>query len=343
MRVCRCIFAGLFALLPVAVCAQVQGQGQGQGGGIGSQCSEVQVNVRIYAPQGGPLQETIRFTLVAEDGHRPPEDFYTDSRGIYNFSSLRPLRNYTILVPGDGRRFGDTRHSFIAMCRQMSVPVQLSDVMLRQESKGPSVSLYSLKQDVPRAARREYDQAIDQLEKDDATRALKHLERAVQLFPDYVEALNELAVLQMKAGELAAAEQNLRHALSIDAAAVLPLLNLGLVLMRQEKYADAIEPLEKATQLAPANARAYMLLGSAQMAAGRAEPAELSLQRAYELGGKNMARANLELARLYARRSLYDRAVASLSKYLDDVPDDPNSASLKETLERLRAAARGKS
>ena len=313
-------------------------------GQAGNQNQIVAVTVQLFAPEGGPLQETVIITLIAEDGHRPPEDFYTDSRGSQTFVNLRAMVNYAIVVKSDGRRWGDTRYSFLPVGRRMSVAVQLSNMPRKLEEKnGSSVSMYSLKQDVPRAARREYDQALDQLDKDDLPRAQKHLERAVQLFPDYVEALNELAVLQMKAGELAPAEQNLRHALGIDTAAVLPLLNLGLCLMRQEKYAPAVEPLEKATQLAPTNARAYMLLGSAQMAAGSADPAELSLQRAYELGGKNMARANLELARLYARKSLYERAVASLTKYLDDVPDDPNSASLKETLERLRAAARGKS
>lgn len=334
MRVSCGISGVVLALLLVVSAQPVQAQGS-------LDRAPVHVTIQLKGPNGGPMQEVTRITLVAEDAHRPPEDFYTGSNGSASLGELKQRVNYAVVVASDGLRWGDTRHSFMAMGRRMNVAVQLEP--LRRAvvtSGGPSVSAYSLRQDVPRAARREYDLALAQIEKDDLERAQKHLEQAVELFPDYVEALNELAVLLMKAEKPAEAEVHLRHALSIDTAAVRPQLNLGLSLLRQRKYPPAVESLERATQLDPTNAQAHLLLGSAYLGTGDASNAEKVWLRAYELGGKRMARANLELARLYARAGLYDRAISALSKYLEEVPDDPNTESLKETLARLRAAAR---
>lgn len=294
---------------------------------------------QVLAPEGGPLSTHLRFQLITENGSRPPEYMYTDSKGGFTILGLVAFERYSILVESDGATYGRTVHSFMTSGRRMTLRVLLNRFERPlADLKGNSVSVAELKQHVPREARREYDAAIKRMLRQDHAGARAQLERALAIFPDFVAARNELATLLMKQGKLAEAEQHLQHALRVDASAVHPLLNLGLCLYRQEKYAEAIVHLEKAIQLQPGHATGQMLLGIALVMSGREDRAEPVLARAYELGGKSCARANFYLSRLYARKKDYSRAAAALETYLRDAPDDPNRRDLERTLEKLRDA-----
>jgi Tfp pilus assembly protein PilF len=197
-----------------------------------------------------------------------------------------------------------------------------------------------LNQSIPRAARNEYGAAVEQLAKGDLDRARKSFHRAIELYPEFVEARSELAALHMRDGDNARAEALLRRALEIDNSAVRATLNLGLCLYRQQRYADALPFLERGVQLQPVNGHAHMLLGITLVLSGDDARAEPILLRAYEQGGKHCARAQYYLSRLYTRQKNYPRAAGALELYLRDLPDDPDAESLRATLTKLRAAVR---
>ena len=144
----------------------------------------------------------------------------------------------------------------------------------------------------------------------------------------------------LREARLSEAEAQLRRALAVDADAARPLLNLGLCLYRQQRSKEAIAPLERALQLQPINPSGNMLLGMVQVQAGKDQEAEAVFLRAYEQGGRRVARAQLYLSRIYTRRQDYDRAANALDVYLTDVPDEPNAQDLRATLVKLRAAGR---
>jgi Tfp pilus assembly protein PilF len=207
-------------------------------------------------------------------------------------------------------------------------------------SSAASVSVAELNQSIPRAARNEYGAAVEQLAMGDSDRARKSFLRAIELYPDFVEARSELAALHMRDGDNAGAEALLRRALKIDNSAVRANLNLGLCLYRQRRYADALPFLERGVQLQPMNGHAHMLLGITLVLSGDDARAEPILLRAYEQGGKHCALVQYYLSRLYTRQKNYPRAAEALELYLRDLPDEPDAESLRATLTKLRAAAR---
>jgi Flp pilus assembly protein TadD len=303
--------------------------------------SATRVNVRgqIYAPSGAPMEGNIRFRLSGEDGDRPPEVFDTDTKGSFILYSMKQGASYTLVVDSDGKNWATTTERFYALGPRPYVTIHLRP-MESASSSLASVSVAELNQNIPRAARNEYGAAVEQLAKGDLGRARKSFQRAIELYPEFVEARSELAVLLMRDGDNAGAEALLRRALEIDNAAVRATLNLGLCLYRQQRYADALPFLERGVQLQPVNGQAHMLLGITLVMSGDDVQAEPILLRAYEQGGKHCARAQYYLSRLYTRQKNYARAAGALELYLRDLPDDPDAESLRATLTKLRAAVR---
>jgi Tfp pilus assembly protein PilF len=321
-------------------CACVPAALAQQGGTVSSGNENHLVNVRLqfYLPHGEPLQQNIRFQLIADDASRPPDYHFTNSAGTVVLYRLEAFSTYIVVVETDGKTWSTTTTRFLVTPgRAPSVQVQLEPFRTERVVSGPTVSAAALQQKVPRDARRKFENAVKQLEKGKYADAEPLLVRAVEIFPDYVDARNELAVTLMKAGKLAEAEQHLRRALQVDSAAVRPLLNLGLCLQRQRRFVDAEPFLEKASQLRPDHAMSLYLLGMNDVLRGKDDDAEPRLVRAYDLGGSNVARTQLLLAQLYTRRKDYPRAAAALETYLRDVPEAPDAAHLQNVLGRLRA------
>ena len=289
-------------------------------------------------PGGAPFQGNIRIQLSGEDGQRPPEYFFTDSKGAFVLMNLSQGASYTLVVESDGKNWATTRETFWALGPRPYVTVHLRPLESTHTS-GAAVSVAELNQNVPRGARKEFETAVEQLAGGDVARARKGFERAIELFPDYVDARSELAVLLMREGDLARAETLLRHAIEIDSAAARPQLNLGLCLYRQQRYADALPFLERGVQLQPVNPNGNLVFGITLVMAGNDARAEPVLRTAYEQGGKAYAKAELYLSRLYTRQKKYGPAAEALDTYLRDVPGDPDADSLRATLGKLRAAS----
>jgi Tfp pilus assembly protein PilF len=322
-----------FFILGLMACGQAGAQG-------GRSFQPQTVRGQLYLPNGAPLHSVVRILLESEDSTRPPEYYFTDSLGKFVFRELNPKSTYRIIVESDGKNWDTTIETFYILGERTYVTVHLRPPGAKEKKTDKnSVSVSELQQDVPRAARREYEEAMALRERGEAERSRAALERAIELFPDFVDARNELAVALLQEGKLDAAEAQLRRALLADTAAVRPLLNLGLCLYRQQRYAEALPHLERAVQHDPRHPRGNMLLGIVLVMLRQDDRAEPVLLRAYDLGGKAVAKANLYLSRIYTRRQDYARAAESLQEYLNDVPDDPGAEALRATLAKLRNAS----
>jgi Flp pilus assembly protein TadD len=317
--------AGAFAVGTLGVCAQIQ------------QNVRVDVLGQVYGPGGGSIPHSIRLHFADDKALRPPEIIFTDSNGRFVIYGLNQGENYSLTVDANEPFWGQTTVRFTPLGRRPAVQVYLNPYKSpKPEHDSASISAAALRAHIPRKARQQFSAGVEEVAKENYAKARRRFENAVAAYPGFVEARNELAVVLMKQGDLAGAELQLRSALESDGAAVMPLMNLGLCLYRQQRYGEAGRPLERAVQLQPENYRAHLLLGMTWVMAGDDPRAEAALLRAYALGGARAARAQFYLSHYYTRRQGYAQAARALEIYLHDVPADPNAAELQRTLERLR-------
>ncbi len=120
--------------------------------------------------------------------------------------------------------------------------------------------------------------------------AAEVLEEVHELEPDNVEAVAALAESEEGLGELAAAERHARRALERDDGHATANLVMGMILMKQESYAEAKDALLKALAAEPESPKAHY---------------QLSLAYA-RLGDRESSREHVELYRR-AQRDIEER------------------------------------
>jgi Flp pilus assembly protein TadD len=107
--------------------------------------------------------------------------------------------------------------------------------------------------------------------------------KALQIFPSYVAARNNLATLMLNTGKREEALTHFQRALAEDPDYYLSHIGLAETLLSMGKQQDALPHLLKAKQLLPDNSWAHDLLGLSFSKSGRYETALVEFRRAIEL------------------------------------------------------------
>ena len=154
--------------------------------------------------------------------------------------------------------------------------------------------------------------------------AIAAYKQAAALEPANPEAHLSAGLLLEKENRFADAEQEYKQALEIDSASADALAGLAIIYMRGNRLAEASEVLRKLVAVHPEDAAAHMQLGRVLAATGKDDDAIAALQTATKLapGDLNVQR---DLADLYSGAKKYDLAEAQYRTLLSANPDDAQS------------------
>jgi len=108
---------------------------------------------------------------------------------------------------------------------------------------------------------------------DDPDAAAEEFQKELRLDPDHAEALIQMAHLETRRGNAAAALPAAEKAVSLVPDVPAGRLVLGRALLDLERTDEAITQLERAAQLAPESAEVHFTLSRAYQRAGRSEDA----------------------------------------------------------------------
>jgi TolA-binding protein len=286
----------------------------------------------------------MRVSLV-DDNQQPIGTVFTDISGKFQFRRV-VSGVYHVRVETGATLYEELSERLdlqSATPRGGNEPVMLDLILKPKKGEAPKPTADVLFfQEVPPAARAEYDRAVGSLKKDRWDQAQASLKKGIEIFPDFYQALETLGSEQVRRGEFDAAIPVLTHALEINERAPKSLYALGVALLKLNHNSDAAEWLKKAAAQDGKNPNVYMMLGIAYGNQGMIEPAEASLRRAYELGGEQAADAHLYLAGIYNKRTNYTRAIAELELYLKEARDVKDPGRIRSMIESLRAKERAK-
>jgi len=297
--------------------------------------AQVSMQGQVFLPTGDPLQEVVRLALKSDDPRRDVEFIFTDGQGRFILRGLAPLRTYTLTIEGDGRRYATTTVTFYAQPRGY-LPVNLLPLEKKEVPPRPgTISVSRLRRDPDKEAARLYREALEEIEKGKLTSAEEKLRRAIKRDAEFVEAYNELAVLQMGKKAYAEAERLLRQALEREPDALHPLLNLGICLNHLGRYQEAATSLRRVLERSPNWLTAHVHLGIALLESDEVLEAESHLIRGTKAEGLERALAYLYLGKLYAQTGQIPKAVEAWSVYLQMDPHSPNAERIRALLAQL--------
>ncbi len=190
-----------------------------------------------------------------------------------------------------------------------------------------TVGVSSLK--VPEDALNELKQAEKAAAQGSLDHAIEHAEKAIELYPEYFEAYNNLAVYQSQAGRNEEATLFFEKAIALHPDAVGANLNLGRVLLDLNRPREAVVYLKHAAEVDKTAAVIQYHLARALILCDRLPDAVKPLKRALELQPP-VDRACFLLAHVLYQLGDIAGAVREMESYLKTKP--PQADELKQLL-----------
>lgn len=289
----------------------------------------------VLLPNGAFLNERARVVLMADRGVR--SNVYTDEQGRFQFSGLTPAI-YEIVVEPDGDRFEKARAKIEVFPNSPSI-LNINLVAKKStEAKNSTkvVSAGELDTSVPGKAKKEFERASELTSSGQTDEAILHLRKAIEFYPNYLMAHNDLGTQLLGQQKLDEAAAEFRRAIEIDPKAFNPHLNLGIVLVQQKQFGAALTTLTEALKLKSDSAAAILYDGLARQGLKDLEGAERQLLLAHNLGGSQFALALFHLGQIYSDRGDRSRARDAFEEYLREQPNAPESAEARKMLRILR-------
>ena len=265
----------------------------------------------------------------------------TDDQGRYGFYQVPGGRyRLTVINPNDPTQLtdrveADTSRSFAS---RVQVHLYLRTAPPTAKAAKPGViSAAEAAQQVPKNARKAYEQGLKLQKENRPEQALAQFDQAIELYPGYFQALTERANLLMQRNQLAEAEAGFERALALNSKYPPALRGIGYCQLQQKKFPAALINLEKAFSLEPEVAPTLLLLGYANLSLNRHAEARECLQQALKLGPESAARAHVYLGEIFSREGKYKEAADEIRRYLKLKPEAPDAARLKELEAQWRA------
>ena len=205
-------------------------------------------------------------------------------------------------------------------------------------SERPPVVGTVFAQAVPPDAEKEYRSAVISISKGEREAAVVKLKSAINIFPTYFLALQQLGLLYIDTEKDQQAIEPLKKSLEVNPRSAQSHLGLGMAYVNLDHPKEAIKDLNEALALDRRDFRSHLCLGMALINTGKLDEAETSLKEAYSIGGPNQARtAHLYLASIYSTRKEYRKAIAELETYMRENPKAPNASKIQEAIAKMKA------
>jgi predicted Zn-dependent protease len=299
----------------------------------------------IFWPSGHPADVRIGIKLRSLTGG----DFVTttDPDGKFIFAGVSQGL-YDVIVDGE-KEFEPIRHRIDVIQSKNPTP-QYYNVSIRLTYTKATIAIHAsktvakptvIKADnagVPKRALVFYEKALELSNTKDHRGAIEQLKLAIEQYPDFMNAFNEMGVQYLKLNELEKADEALLAALKIKPDAMEPLVNRGITLFRLNRFRDAEPVLQMALKINDQSAVGHYYMGRTLAKLKRYNEAEKELYFSISLSPDEMKEAHRILAMMFIDTDDRRRAIAELETYLKLAPSAPDAEQLKQALKQLKGA-----
>jgi tetratricopeptide (TPR) repeat protein len=322
------------SLFPANVLAQRPGPTPPTGGkgqtGIGQLPSMGAANLKVFVKgaDGAPVDQLALVILSTEGGqnlqqasaHGGYAEFTGVVAGSYNVEVVAPGYDRAVErldLNGPGERVVAVTLKPASDGRQAAAPA------------GPPI--------LAPKAKKELGKALEAMRAGKLPDARGHLDAAYRLAPGNPEVNYVFGIYSVETNDLAKAHTYFENVLNFYPKQGGALRSLGIVLLRENKPADAAAYLQRAVEAEPASWLAHSLLADAYLRMNSIDESILQAERALKLGHAQAAIVQPLLARALASRGDKEQAILVLQTYIEDHPSD---AAATKQLENLQLAAR---
>jgi Flp pilus assembly protein TadD len=190
---------------------------------------------------------------------------------------------------------------------------------------------------VPDDARKEYDKGESALASRNPEEGLKHIQKAIKIYPDYPQAYRLLGEAYLQKQDWEQAEAALKHSISLEPKLVASYLDLGGLRNQTKNYPGAEEALKKCLELSPDTPAAQYELAKTYWATGRwqdaAPLAESAVQKLPDMASAHVLLGNIRLKQRNAAGALHE-----FQEYLRLEPEGSMAPQVRDVVAKLQKA-----
>jgi len=293
---------------------------------------------------GGNPVTSIRVSLEDENS-QPIRTVFTDASGRFKFPGLR-AGNYRLRAETAGLPYEENSQPIELYSIQnvgstsTTEETNVFDITLRRKKSGSSGSTPAVvfAQVVPPSARDEFNKGASSLAKDPQNGMLA-LKKAIEIFPDYYDALALLGTEYLQKGQFDNSIATLVHAVEVNSKAYQCMYGLGVAFLNLKQFGESITWLQKAADGDPTNSDVFMKLGIAYGNKGALTDSETQLKKAYQMG---VVDSLLYLAGIYNKQEKYGEAWRQLELYLKEAKGLKDKSKINEMITSLKAKEKAK-
>jgi hypothetical protein len=292
-------------------------------------------------PENSSITGTVR-----DMNNRPIKDIQVQLRnmggGVVNSASTSGSGSFEFSLVASGTYLVVATAGTQQASERVEVSGWSNVVSLRMPVNGPqdgmagnTVSVVQYR--IPGKARDEYRKAHELAKKGNLEEANKYLARALELCPNYADALTLRGILKLNQRETEGAIADLDKAIQSDANYAMAYMVMGSALNQQARFDEALRALERGESLAPNYWQGHFEMSKSYIGK-RDYPAAL-----HQLDlAENMAPTEyplISLVRAHALLSMkqYPEAMIALEAYLQKDPQGSNSEQARKMMQQAQA------
>ncbi|HYM77955.1 MAG TPA: tetratricopeptide repeat protein [Candidatus Dormibacteraeota bacterium] len=191
----------------------------------------------------------------------------------------------------------------------------------------------------PSNAVKEFAKANRLITRQDWTKAADRLHKAVELYPNYAAAYNNLGAVYSHMGDTTRAREALQKAITLNDRLAPAYVNLGRVSFIAKDFPGVESLLNKALALAPPGADELSLLAYAQLTDQHLTQALDTSREGHAMQLSGHAFLHLVAARVYELQTRIGDSMAELQLYLSEEPAGPRAGEVKKALATFQGQA----
>jgi tetratricopeptide (TPR) repeat protein len=311
----------------------------GRPGMDASQFGNVHVHVVYADNRSAGLQ--LRVRLMSGSGSTPVSENFTNDQGRTEFIGV-PVGNYHVIVTGEGIEEADSG-VFELDRRKTSQDLFITVHSTESNAKGNAAGLQSVAAvdlNVPDDARKEFEQANEDMGRQDWTSAQQRLNRAISDYPQYAQAYNNLAAVYGHLNDPAHEREALERAIELNDHLAPALVNLAKLCFQDKNAARAETLLENASRAEPNNPATMTLLAQAQLLDNHFAAAVATAHSVHSMPHQNFAVVHYIAARAFERENRLQDALGELQLFLTEEPKGARADHVREELAQIQRSQR---
>jgi Tfp pilus assembly protein PilF len=302
---------------------------QPRAGGLTGQLGAITGSVVSLA--GNPLRD-VQVQLQDMNNGGAVARTYTDSSGSFLFTGV-PSGVYE-LVAVSGMYQASDRVEVRGMTASTILRIPLRDAPPRDGAGNNTISVAQYR--VPEKAREAFMKAQEASSKLKIDEAQKHVQRALEIYPNYADALTLRAILELNQSDIKAAVDDTQRAIQSDSSYALAYTVMGAALNAMGSFDEALRVLQRSETLAPDAWQIYYEQGKAYLGKSDYRSSMQQLDKAASMAHSEFAPMHLVRARAFLGLAQYEDAAAELETFLAKEPDGPDSQQARVMLETAK-------